>query len=85
VKQEHFRVLAGATNAQELEHAIQAICQPFASPKDIYILPDSARNVYVCYLGGGSSDLNSSMIENLGGFYFANGVAFTIPFKLGND
>jgi hypothetical protein len=33
----------------------------------------------------GSPTLNSSIIENLGGIYFANGVTFRIPFKPASD
>ncbi len=82
---QHLQELAGAANVEELQRAIEAMCQPFGNPTNIRLLPDGARNVYVCFLDGGSPDLNSSMIENLGGFYFANGVAFIIPFKLAND
>ena len=85
MNQKHLEKLAGAANAEELRHSIDALCQPFGSPKNIRLLPDKHRDQYVCFLELGSPDLNSSIIENLGGFYFANGVAFRIPFKHAND
>jgi hypothetical protein len=85
MNQEHLGKLAGAANAEELRRAIEALCQPFGNPKNIRLLPYRSSEEYVCFLELGSPDLNSSIIENLGGFYFANGVAFRIPFKHAND
>ena len=85
MNQEHFEKLAGAANAEELRRAIEALCQPFGSPKNIRLLPNRHREEYVCFLELGSPNLNSSIIENFGGIYFANGVAFRIPFKRAND
>jgi hypothetical protein len=78
---EHLQKLAGATNVEELQRAVEALCLPFGSPKSIRLLPDRRREAYVCFLELGSPNLNSSIIENMGGFYFANGVAFRIPFN----
>jgi hypothetical protein len=83
--QEHLENLAGAANVEELRRAIGALCQPFGSPKNIRLLPTKRTEEYVCFVELGSPMLNSSIIENYGGFYFANGVAFRIPFKQGND
>jgi hypothetical protein len=85
MNREQLQKLAGAANVQELQWAIEALCQPFGHPRNIRLLPDTQREAYVCFLELGSSNLNSSIIENLGGFYFANGVAFRIPFKQAND
>ena len=85
MNKEHFETLAGAVSAEELRRAIEALCQPFGSPKDIRLLPNRRDEEYVCFVELGSPNLNVSIIENFGGFYFANGVAFRIPFKQAND
>ena len=85
MNQEHFKKLAGAADAEELRRGIEAMCQPFGSPKDIRLLPNMRDEEYVCFVELGSPNLNVSIIENFGGFYFANGVAFRIPFKEAND
>ena len=85
MNQEHLQKLAEAANVKELQQTIEALCQPFGSPRSIRLLPYGDRSEYVCFLELGPPDLNSSIIENLGGFYFASGVAFRIPFKQNND
>jgi len=85
VKQEHLEELAGAANVEELQRAIEALCQPFGSPKNIRLLLNRRGEEYVCFVELGSPNLNSSIIENFGGIYFANGVAFRIPFKQADD
>ena len=85
VKQEHLEELAGAANVEELQRAIEALCQPFGSPKNIRLLPNRRAEEYVCFVELGSPKLNTSIIENLGGMYFSNGVAFRIPFKQADD
>lgn len=85
MKQEQLQRLAGAANLEELRRAIEALCQPFGSPKNIRLLPNRHSDEYVCFLELGSPTLNSSIIEDFGGTYFANGVAFRIPFKRAND
>jgi len=85
MNQEHLEKLAGAANAEELRRAIESLCQPFGSPKDIRLLANRRDEEYVCFVELGSPNLNASIIENFGGFYFANGVAFRIPFKQAND
>jgi hypothetical protein len=85
MNQEHLEKLAAAANAEELQRAIEALCQPFGSPKNIRLLPNRCSEEYVCFVELGSPKLNSSIIENFGGFYFANGVAFTIPYKQAAD
>ena len=82
--QEHLQKLARAPNAEELRRSIEALCQPFGSPENIRILFFRETEEYVCLLELGPPDLNSSIIENLGGFYFANGVAFRISAKQTN-
>jgi len=84
MKQEHLDKMVGAANAEELRRAIDALCQPFGSPKNIRLLPNSRGEEYVCFVELGSETLNSSIIENYGGTYFANGVTFSIPFKKAN-
>ena len=81
MNQRHLQELARAPNAEELRRSIEALCQPFGSPENIRILFSKDTEEYVCLLELGSPNLNSSIIENLGGFYFANGVAFRIPAK----
>jgi hypothetical protein len=85
MNQKHLEKLAGAANAEELRQAVEALCQPFGSPKNIRLLPNRRDEEYVCFLELGSPKLNSSIIENFGGIYFANGVAFRIPFKQANN
>ena len=85
MNQKHLEKLAGAAKAEELRHSIDVLCQPFGSPKNIRICLSRDTEEYVCLLELGSPNLNLSIIENLGGFYFANGVAFRIPFKHAND
>ena len=85
MNQEHLEKLAGAANAEELRRAIEALCQPFGNPKNIHLLPNRRVEEYVCFVELGSPKLNSSIIENFGGIYFANGVTFRIPFKQAND
>jgi len=85
MKQEQLEKLAEAANADELQREIEAICQPFGSPKNISLLPNRGSNEYVCFVELGSPKLNTSIIQNLGGMYFANGVAFRIPFKQARD
>jgi hypothetical protein len=85
MNQEHLQKLAEASNVEALQRAIEAMCQPFGNPKNIRLLSDRDREAYVCFLELGSPNLNSSIIENMGGFYFANGVAFRIPFKQAKD
>lgn len=84
MNQQHLEKLAGAADTEELRRAIQALCQPFGSPKNIHLLPNSRAEEYVCFVELGSAMLNSSIIENFGGIYFANGVTFRIPFKHGD-
>jgi hypothetical protein len=86
VNKEHLEKLAGAANAEELRRSIEALCQPFGSPKNIrlLLLPNRRGEEYVCFVELGSPKLNTSIIENFGGMYFANGVAFRIPFKQAN-
>jgi hypothetical protein len=84
VKREQLQELAQAANFEALRRAVEALCQPFGKPKRICFLPDKHRDEYVCFLERGSTDLNSSIIEDLGGFYFAQGVVFRIPFKQAN-
>lgn len=85
MRQEQLEKLAGAANVEELTRAIESLCQPFGRPQSIRLLPYRDRAEYVCLLELGSPDLNSSIIENFDGFYFANGVAFRIPFKHSDD
>lgn len=85
MNKEHLQKLARAPNVEELRRSIDALCQPFGSPENIRILFSKDTEEYVCLLELGTPNLNSSIIENLGGFYFANGVAFRIPFKHAND
>lgn len=85
MNQKHLEKLAGVADAEELRRAIEALCQPFGSPKGIRLLPNMHGGEYVCFVELGSATLNSSIIENFGGSYFANGVTFRIPFKQAND
>ena len=85
MNQEYLQRLAGAESAEELRRAIEAMCQPFGSPKNIRVLPIASGQEYVCFLELGSPKLNSSIIENYGGIYFANGVAFRIPLRPASD
>jgi hypothetical protein len=85
MNQEHLGKLAGAANVEELRRSIESLCQPFGSPKNIRLLPYRSSEEYVCFVELGSPKLNVSIIENFGGIYFANGVAFRIPFKQAND
>lgn len=85
MNREHLEKLAGAANAEELRRAIEALCQPFGNPKNIRLLPNTPDEGYVCFVELGSATLNSSIIENFGGSYFANGVAFRIPFRHANN
>ena len=85
MNREHLEKLAGVANAEELRRAIEALCQPFGSPKTIRLLPNRHGEEYVCFVELGSPKLNLSIIENYGGIYFANGVTFRIPFKHAND
>ena len=84
MNKEHLEILAGAANAEELRSSIETLCQPFGSPKDIRLVPNRRGEEYVCFVELGSPTLNSSIIENFGGFYFSNGVAFKIPYKQAN-
>jgi hypothetical protein len=81
VKHAQLQELARAENAEALRRAVEALCQPFGSPKSIRFLLDRRRDECACFLDRGSTDLNSSIIENFGGFYFAQGVVFRIPMK----
>jgi len=85
MNQEHLEKLAGAANAEELRRAVESLCQPFGSPKNIRLLQNSRAEEYVCFVELGSATLNSSIIKNFGGSYFANGVTFRIPFRHAND
>lgn len=85
MNKQQLEKLAVAANVEDLRRAIEALCQPFGSPKNIRVLPYGRTEEYVCFLELGSPTLNSSIIENCGGFYFANGVAFRIPFRQAND
>ena len=85
MNRKQLETLAGTANAEELRRAIEGLCQPFGSPKNIRLLPISRTEEYVCFVELGSATLNSSIIENFGGIYFANGVTFRIPFKHAND
>jgi hypothetical protein len=81
MNRQHLEKLAGTANAEELRREIEALCQPFGSPKNIRLLQNRHAEEYVCFVELGSPNLNSSIIENFGGMYFANGVAFRIPCK----
>ncbi len=83
--QERLERLAAAANAEELRREIEALCQPFGRPRNIRLLPNRRAAEYVCFVELGSPNLNSTIIEEFGGFYFANGVAFRIPFKQVDD
>jgi vacuolar-type H+-ATPase subunit E/Vma4 len=85
MNQEHLQKLAEASNVEALQRAIEAMCQPFGSPKDIRLLPNRRDEEYVCFVELGSPKLNGSIIKNFDGSYFANGVVFRIPFKHAND
>ena len=85
MNRQHLEELAGTANAEELRREIEAMCHPFGSPKNIRLLPNRHTEEYVCFVELGSPNLNSSIIENFGGVYFANGVAFRIPFKQADD
>jgi hypothetical protein len=85
MNQEYLQKLAAAANVEELRRSIEALCQPFGSPENIRILFSNNTKEYVCLLELGPPNLNSTIIENFGGFYFANGVAFRIPAKQFND
>jgi hypothetical protein len=85
VNKENLEKLAGAANAEELRRSIEALCQPFGNPKNIRLLPNRRAEEYVCFVELGSPNLNSTIIENFGGIYFANGVTFRIPFKQASD
>jgi hypothetical protein len=81
MNQEYLQKLAAAADAQELRRLIEPLCQPFGNPENIRILFSKDTEEYVCLLELGPPNLNSFIIENLGGFYFADGVAFRIPAK----
>ena len=81
MQHQDLQKLAEAADTEELQRAIEVMCQPFGSPKSIRLLLDREREAHVCLLELGSPNLNESIIEDFGGFYFANGVAFRIPFK----
>lgn len=85
MNREHLEQLAGAANVEELRLAIETLCQPFGNPKNIRLLPNTRGEEYVCFVELGSPKLNTSIVENFGGMYFANGVAFRIPFKQADD
>jgi hypothetical protein len=85
VNQGHLQKLAGAASSEELRRAIDALCQPFGSPKNIHLLPNSPAEEYVCFVELGSATLNASIIENFGGIYFANGVTFKIPYRYADE
>jgi len=85
MNQEQLEKLAEAADADQLQREIEAICQPFGSPKNIRLLPNRRSKEYVCFVELGSPKLNTSIIQNFGGMYFANGVAFRIPFKQASD
>lgn len=85
MNRQQLEKLAASANADDLRRAIEALCQPFGSPKNIRVLPYERAEEYVCFLELGSPTLNTSIIENFGGFYFANGVAFRIPFRQANN
>lgn len=77
----HLEKLAATGNAEELRRAIEALCEPLGKPKNIRVVPYSQSGEYVCLLELGAPELNASIIEDFGGFYFANGVAFRVPIK----
>ena len=81
MNQENLRKLAGASNAEELRQAIEALCRPFGSIKDIRLVSDMHGREYLCFVELDSPDLNPSMIEQLGGVNYGYSVAFRIPFK----
>lgn len=81
MNEEALKKLAGASNAEELRRAIEGLCRPFGSVKDIRLLPDMHAEEYLCIVELDSPNLNALMIERLGGVYFGDGVAFIIPLK----
>jgi len=85
VNQANLKKLGGAANAEELQRAIGALCQPFGSLKNIRLVPNKHREEYLCLVEFGSPNLNPSIIEKLGGIDFGNGVGFRIPFNHAKD
>ena len=78
---ESLKKLAGASNVDELKKAIEAMCRPFGGIKSLRLLPDDYGAEYLCFVELDSPQLNSYMIELLGGSPYGNGVVFKIPFK----
>jgi hypothetical protein len=83
VKPEHLKKLAGMSNVEELRAAIEALCLPFGSIKDVRLIPEAHGVEYLCFVELDSPNKNAFMIEQLGGINYGYSVAFRIPFKPG--
>jgi len=81
VNQESLKKLAGASNAEEVQRAMKALCEPFGGLKTIWFFPDRRRRQYVCYVGLNSPSLHQALIEMFGGVICGESVAFRIPFR----
>jgi len=81
MNQETLDKLAKASNAEELRRAIEALCRPFGSLKNVQLLPNKHPEEYMCFVEFDSPNRNQSVIEKLGGINFGNSVVFRIPFK----
>lgn len=79
MNQEILDKLAIVSGAEELRRAIEALCRPVGSLKNIHVFPTEHGNEYLCVVELDSPNLNFSIIEKFGGINFGNGVAFRIP------
>jgi hypothetical protein len=85
MNQESLKQLAGISNIEDLRRAIEAMCLPYGPVAEIRLLPDTRGQEYLCFVKLASFNLNSAMIDKLGGISFGNSVAFRIPFVRSKD
>lgn len=81
MNQESLKKLAGVSDIEELRQAVEALCLPFGSVRDIRLIPDRVGEGCLCFVNLHAPHLNPSVIAKLGGIHYGNSVAFRIPFK----
>lgn len=78
---EILKKLDAASSTEELRNAIETLCLPFGSVKNIRLLSNLQGDEYLCFIELGSPNGNASVIEHVGGINYGDCVAFRIPFK----
>lgn len=73
--------LSALSSAQELQRAIEPLCQRFGRIQNIRIIKDNSDGSHFCFIDLDSAEANAALMRQFGGTHFGNGVVFRIPLK----